>query len=59
MTADDTDVANVEYPSTLTEGRPIVVAWEGWWTNGVVREGEQIVGTLPDEASFLRGGTFV
>jgi hypothetical protein len=32
----DSSATSLEYPPALTGGLPIVVTWEGWWTNGVL-----------------------
>ncbi len=53
----DDDITSLEYPATLTGSEPIVVSWHGWWSNGVVREGERTLGTLPDEEAFRAGAT--
>ena len=51
-------MGRLEYPTGRAGERPVVVQWVGWWTKGVISQGDSEVGTLADEKAFLRGGTF-
>jgi hypothetical protein len=57
--SDDPTTTRLEYSVGGEVPTIVVVSWRGWWRDGVVAVADgDVLGTLSDEASFLRGGAF-